>query len=69
MPKRKTKDYEYRVVARKPGRPGGRAYGFTEFRKALRAYQECVSQGYIVTMKQREVGEWEEIRNPCEEVE
>lgn len=58
---------EYKLVCRKPGRPGGFEYHFTEDQEekmfSRKEYYE--KRGFIVTMKQRRVTEWEEVVNAC----
>lgn len=67
MAKKTMIDYEYRVTCRKPGRPGGYTFNYTDFPKALALFQQKTREGFIVSMKQRKIGDWEEVRNPCED--
>lgn len=57
--------YEYKIVCRKPGRFGGYELHYTDLDKALARKEHFDKRGFIVTVKQRKVTEWEEVRNAC----
>lgn len=57
--------YEYKVICRKPGRPGGFEYHYTDIDKVFARKEYYEKRGFIVTVKQRRVTEWEEMRNAC----